>query len=71
MHDPAKVMKFPDLDTLGKRVRQIRKAEGLSQKKLGDLVGCSHVSILNLEKGTGKINLSTTWRILETLGMVK
>lgn len=60
---------LPDLKMLGIVVRQTRKTEGLSQKKLADLVGCSHVSILNLEKGTGSVNLSTAWRILDALGL--
>lgn len=71
MDKSNQTIKLPDLKTLGNAVRLTRKEEGLSQKKLADLVGCSHVSILNLEKGTGSVNLSTTWRILSALGMVR
>ena len=70
MDDSNQTIKLPDLKTLGNAVRLTRKVEGLSQKKLADLVGCSHVSILNLEKGTGSVNLITAWRILAALGMV-
>ena len=70
MDNSDEAIKMPDLKSLGISVRGTRKAEGLSQKKLADLVGCSHVSILNLEKGTGSVNLSTTWRILDALGMI-
>ncbi len=70
MDNSNQTIKLPDLKTLGNAVRLTRKAEGLSQKKLADLVGCSHVSILNLEKGTGSVRLITAWRILAALGMV-
>ncbi|WP_417624026.1 helix-turn-helix transcriptional regulator [Paremcibacter congregatus] len=71
MNKSNQASKLPDLKTLGISVRSTRKGEGLSQKKLADLVGCSHVSILNLEKGAGRINLNTAWRILYALGMVE
>ncbi len=70
MDDSNQMIKLPDLKILGNAVRLTRKAEGLSQKKLADLVGCSHVAILNLEKGTGSVKLATAWRILAALGMV-
>jgi len=70
MDDSNQMIKLPDLKMLGNAVRLTRKAEGLSQKKLADLVGCSHVAILNLEKGTGSVKLATAWRILAALGMV-
>ena len=69
--DHDKNLFLPSLEELGKQVRLIRKKEKLSQKKLADLCECSHVAIIQLEKGTGKINISTAWRIMDTLGIIK
>lgn len=61
--------RLPSLAELGQSVRTRRKAEGLSQKALADIAGCSHVSLIALEKGTGKLRLETAWAILSALGM--
>jgi len=63
--------KFPSLSELGQIVRQKRKQEKLSQKTLADLVGVSHVTVVALEKGTGKARLENAWKILIGLGLVK
>lgn len=63
--------KFPSLSELGQIVRQKRKQEKLSQKTLADLVGVSHVTVVALEKGTGKARLENAWKILNGLGLVK
>jgi transcriptional regulator with XRE-family HTH domain len=62
---------LPDLTELGEIARKRRKESGLSQKALADLANCSHVSIIALEKGTGKLNQNTAWRILRSLGLVE
>lgn len=62
--------KLPNLPGLGAYVRERRKQEGLSIKRLAAIVGCSHVAVIELEKGSGKINISTAWRILDGLGLI-
>ena len=39
------------LDTIGQRITRLREKSGLSQRKLGEILGVSHVSIQNWEKG--------------------
>ncbi|WP_308911133.1 helix-turn-helix transcriptional regulator [Pseudokordiimonas caeni] len=63
------ISQLPSLAELGRQVNARRKAEGLSQKALADIVGCSHVSLIALEKGTGKLRLETAWAILAALGL--
>ena len=36
----------------GERIYQLRKANGLSQKELGEVVGLSHKAISTIESGT-------------------
>ena len=68
--DHNETLSLPSLEELGQYVRIKRKSEKLSQKKLADLCECSHVAIIQLEKGTGKLNISTAWRIMDTLGLI-
>ena len=63
--------KLPSLVELGEIVRQKRRQEKLSQKALADLVGVSHVTVLALEKGTGKARLENAWKILTGLGLAE
>lgn len=62
---------LPNLVELGKQIKAKRKAEGLNQKTLAALAGCSHVPVVHLERGTGKLNLNTAWKIMDALGMTK
>ncbi len=63
--------RLPALSELGQLVRRKRKQEKLSQKALADLVGVSHVTVLALEKGTGKARLENAWKILTGLGLAE
>ena len=44
---------------IGKRLKELRKAKGLNQQDLGDLVNVTKVSICCYEKGTRTPNLET------------
>lgn len=68
--EPVNFEKLPNLKALGQYAKSKRRYEKISIKKLALLVGCSHTSIIEFEKGSGKINLSTAWRILDTLGLI-
>lgn len=63
--------RLPSLSELGQLVRRKRKQEKLSQKALADLVGVSHVTVVALEKGTGKARLENAWKILTGLGLAE
>jgi transcriptional regulator with XRE-family HTH domain len=44
---------------IGKRLKELRKAKGLNQQELGNLVNVTKVSICCYEKGTRTPNLET------------
>ncbi len=67
---PYLIEKVPDLKILGGRAKAKRKQEGISIKRLGAIAGCSHVAVIELERGSGKLNISTAWRILGALGLI-
>lgn len=52
---------------IGERVQEQREDAPLSQEKLGDLVGLSRSSIVNIEKGRQRPPLHRVWEIAETL----
>ena len=43
----------PDHSAIGERLRDRREELGLSKRKLGEKIGCSHGTIANLENGQG------------------
>ena len=53
---------------LGARIRQRRKAQGLTQEKLGMMVGIDRSYIVSIERGGRNITLETMVRISEGLG---
>lgn len=63
---------MPDLsplETLGRRVRSLRTAHGLSQQQLADMVGLSRTSITNVEAGRqGDIGVMNLVALAEALG---
>lgn len=52
----------------GRRIREIRKAQGISQQRLAAVVGLSRTSITNIEKGRQKVLLHTLDSIAGALG---
>lgn len=54
---------------LGDRLRQHRRAASLSQLELGDLIGRSRSSIVNIEKGRQRPPLHVIWEVAEVLGV--
>lgn len=71
IHIPLIFEQVPTLKVLGARAKEKRKHEGISIKRLAAIVGCSHVAVIELEKGSGKMNISTAWRILDALGLIE
>ena len=63
--------RLANLKSIGRNAKAKRKQEKLSLKAVAELAGCSHVSVANLEKGEGRLNMETAWRILDVLGLVE
>lgn len=58
---------LPSAQSLGRRVAELRKRRGLSQRSLASLVECSHPTIVALErKGRGRLDVLQ--RVLDCLG---
>ena len=55
--------------TLGKLARAVRKAQGLRQDDLAAMVGISHVSLMNVERGKGTVQLGSVLDVLRELGI--
>jgi transcriptional regulator with XRE-family HTH domain len=53
---------------LGRRVRELREAAGLSQRDLARAVGTSQPAIVRLELGGGMPRLDTLERVADALG---
>lgn len=50
------------------RIKQLRKASGLQQQELSDLIGCSRTSVSNIERGEHMPTLPTLLRIVVAIG---
>jgi transcriptional regulator with XRE-family HTH domain len=57
------VISFVAMADMPNRIFELRKARGLSQQALGDLVGCSKVHISGIERGTREFSLGLMRRI--------
>lgn len=61
-------MKDPRLVDFGEKVRQIRKAQGLSQEAFADLANIDRSYMGHIERGTQNITLTKVYQISEALG---
>ncbi|MBO6834886.1 MAG: helix-turn-helix transcriptional regulator [Alphaproteobacteria bacterium] len=52
---------------VGRRVREARAAKGLSQEKLGNLLGISFQQVQKYEKGANRIGSSRLWALANAL----
>ncbi len=53
----------------GKRLRELRLERGLSQEKLGELVGLDRTYVSSTEAGRRNVSLKTIHRLAEALGV--
>ena len=51
----------------GKRVREIRKAKGISQEKLAEMAGIDRSYMGNIERGEKNITLKKIYEICDAL----
>ncbi len=54
---------------IGKKIREIRKAKGLTQEKLGDKASLSYKFIGELERGNVNVSLDSLVSISKALGV--
>ena len=52
---------------VGRKVREARAAKGMSQEKLGQILGVSFQQVQKYEKGTNRIGASRLWAISDAL----
>ncbi|WP_064199067.1 helix-turn-helix domain-containing protein [Brevibacillus brevis] len=52
---------------IGKVIREIRKAQGLSQEQLAERVGTKHTDIGKLERGERNVTLKTLEKVASSL----
>ncbi|ATF13600.1 XRE family transcriptional regulator [Brevibacillus brevis X23] len=55
------------LQHIGKMIREIRKAQGLSQEQLAEKVGTKHTDIGKLERGERNVTLKTLEKVASSL----
>ena len=57
------VLNFEIMSHPSNRIHELRLARGLSQEKLGHIVGCSKMHISGLERGTRELSLEWVRKI--------
>lgn len=55
--------------SVGKKIREARKAKGLTQKELGAKMSVSHATINGYEKGVQNLTLETIEKVAEALSV--
>jgi transcriptional regulator with XRE-family HTH domain len=53
---------------VGRKLRQARETQGLSQERLAQQLGVSRASVVNIEAGRQRAPLHLLWQFAETLG---
>ncbi len=56
-----------DLTKLGRKVREFRKAEGMSVKDLARKVGCSYKHLFNIENGVVRPSIEVYVELVRAL----
>jgi len=62
-HKPSKKSQRELYETVGRRVRETRKASKLTQEELASRVSMTRTSVTNIEKGRQKILLHTLFEL--------
>lgn len=57
------------MNNIGEKLREFRKASGLSQMKLADKVGVSYQQIQKYEKGTSKLSVPRLIQLADVFGV--
>lgn len=64
-------MKIPATSAaaIGRIARRVRRAQGISQQDLADIVQTSHVTLRHLEQGRGTVQWGLVLAVLDELGI--
>lgn len=54
---------------IGQKVRELRRAQALTQEELSDMSGVHGTTISDLERGAGRASARTTRRLAKALGV--
>lgn len=57
------------LEEIGKRVKEARKAKGLTQVQLAEMVGISSIYLSNIERGKKQMTIKTVIAISDALNV--
>jgi len=63
------LIEITELEQLGALVRATRKASGVRQDDLGEMLHLSHVYVGGVERGSPKSNVGGIFQILQELGI--
>lgn len=56
-------------EQLGRVVRTVRRAQRIRQDDLAPMVGASHVTLMNIERGKGSVGIGRVMEVLHELGI--
>lgn len=64
-------MPFPidSPEQLGRVVRAVRRAQRIRQDDLAPMVGASHVTLMNIERGKASVGIGFVMEVLRELGV--
>jgi len=54
---------------LGNVLKAVRKSQSIRQDDMADIIGSSHVYVMNVEKGAEGVNIGGIFRLLEEMGI--
>jgi transcriptional regulator with XRE-family HTH domain len=57
------------METIGPRLRETRRANGVSQESLAEKTGVAVTTIIRIEQGRAKPKFETIWKFAEALGV--
>lgn len=68
-HTMSTLVQIHTPDDLGKAVRKVRKAQGITQSDLALIAGKSHVLLRDIETGKGTVSLASVLLVMQELGI--
>jgi transcriptional regulator with XRE-family HTH domain len=60
-------MKGSTMETIGSRLRGVRKSQRVTQMELASRTGVAHSTVVRIERGQAKPKLETVWQLADAL----
>lgn len=54
---------------LGNVLKAVRKSQSIRQDDMADIIGSSHVYVMDVEKGAEGVNIGGIFRLMEEMGI--